>query len=116
MKSATVDTRAKRGDIVTWGEQRTAFYLDRPSETSVTWYIGIVTAVTRDGLAKKADTGLGISDVDHTLGSAVLPAARVDMDAARAWLASNECYPRSGSTRLRSISDAREVVRRWLRD
>jgi hypothetical protein len=115
-KRVTDVTKAKRGDLVAWGDQQNYTLADgRNVVPMVTYYIGIVTATTRDGIVKKADTMFGAPcDVRHDVGLAVMPQSELDMSKARAWLASDQNYPRRGSTPLRSMSDVRTVVRPWL--
>lgn len=108
--------KAKRGDLIAWGEQQNITFSDgRGVVPMVTYYIGIVTATTRDGIVRKADSGFGAAhEVRHDVGSAVMPQSELDMGKARAWLASDQNYPRRGSVPLRSMSDVRTIVRPWL--
>lgn len=116
---ASVQQRAKRGDVVAWAEQNTYTFTTgdaRGNQVVTTYYVGLVESVTRDGIAKTAKTGMGTSPVVHTIESAVVEKARIDQDRAWAWLTSDANWPRAGSAPLRSIDDVRTVVRGWMRE
>lgn len=112
----------RRGDIIAWAEKHaytvTSGLAGAPGSVEhITYTIGIVRSVTRDGIVKTADTGFGSpSPVFHNIKSAGVRGERIDIDKARAWLASSANYPRSGSTPLRSMDEVRAVVRGWLKE
>jgi hypothetical protein len=109
--------RCRRGDIIAWARLQTVTYLDGrpPAAPECVWHIGIVTGVTRDGVVKTADDGLGRTAVDHSMASAAVRGEQIDIDKARAWLASDANYPRTGSTPLHTLDEVRAVVRTWLK-
>jgi hypothetical protein len=98
--------RCRRGDVIAWAERHTYTYAN-----------STVRSVTRDGIVKTADTGFGApSEVHHDIASAAVRCEQVDLDRARAWLASDANWPRRGSVPLRSMDEVRAVVRSWLRE
>lgn len=108
----------RRGDVIAWATLRDySTNADGGVYAPVRLYtIGIVRSVTRDGLVKTADTGMGIETVSHDLDAAGVRGEVIDMDKARAWLKSAANYPRAGSTPLRSMDEVRAVVRLWLKE
>lgn len=109
--------KCRRGDVIGWGDMRSYTGSDGRTGMPVALFlIGIVTKVNRDGLALKADTGFGAPQaVCHDVAAAGVAGDRIDMDKARAWLASSANYPRAGSVALRSMGDVRAIVRTWLK-
>jgi hypothetical protein len=110
--------RCRRGDVIAWAERHTYTYANSTGgQSEITYFIGIVRSVTRDGIVKTADTGFGApSEVHHDIASAAVRCEQVDLDRARAWLASDANWPRRGSVPLRSMDEVRAVVRSWLRE
>lgn len=113
---AAIANPCRRGDVIAWAERHVYTYGNRSSESEVTYVIGLVESVTRGGIVKTANTGMGISPVWHNIESAAVAKDLVNLDAAWAWLSSSANYPRAGSTPLRSMDDVRAVVRQWLKD
>jgi hypothetical protein len=109
--------KCRRGDVIAWAERQTYTYANMAGGRSETTYvIGLVESVTRDGLVKTANTGLGVSAVNHDIASAAVARDLIDRDKAWAWLSSDANYPRRGSTPLRSMDFVRAIVRQWFRD
>jgi hypothetical protein len=110
--------KCKHGDVIAWAQLHIVTYLDGrpPAAPECVWRVGIVTRITRYGLAMEADTGFGRMRVWHDKASAAVRGEQVDIDKARAWLASDANYPRAGSTPLHTLDEVRAVVRTWLKD
>lgn len=47
-----METKARRGDLVLMEETRSSFYLDHGTQSETFYRLAVVTACTRDGLAK----------------------------------------------------------------
>lgn len=111
------NTKPKRGDVIAWAQRSTAYAANSFAFSDTTTYIiGIVTSVSRQGVILKADTGFGAPvAVDHSIESKGVRGDLIDLDVARAWLASSENYPRAGSVALDSMDAVRAVVRTWLK-
>lgn len=108
--------KCRRGDVIAWAQMHDYTYADgRVAAPERVYYVGLVESVTRDGIVKTANTGLGVSTVYHDIESAAVAKDLVNHDAAWAWLSSSANYPRAGSTPLRSMDEARTVVRGWLK-
>lgn len=108
--------RCRRGDVIAWAEIRSYTLSNGSTVTPVKLYtIGIVKSVSRDGLVKTADTGMGTATVYHNVDSAAVRGEMIDLDKARAWLKSSENYPRTGSKPLHSMDEVRQIVRHWLK-
>jgi hypothetical protein len=109
--------KCRRGDVIAWAQLHDYTSIDgRVSKPERVYYIGLVESVARDGIVKTANTGMGVSKVEHDLDSAAVRKDMIDRDKAWAWLSSDANYPRRGSTPLRSMDDVRAVVRQWFRD
>src|SRR5688572_4639776 len=105
-----------RCDMLACAERQTYTYANMAGGRSeTTYYVGLVESVSRDGLVKTANTGMGISAVNHDIESAAVAKDLIDRDKAWAWLSSDANYPRRGSTPLRSMDDVRGIVRQWLK-
>jgi hypothetical protein len=111
---AKIANPCKRGDVIAWAERHVYTYSNSSSQSEITYVIGLVESVTRDGIVKTANTGMGISPVSFTIDSAAVAKDRIDHDKAWAWLSSSANYPRAGSTPLRSMDEVRAIVRQWL--
>jgi hypothetical protein len=117
MTGRPIANKLRRGDVIAWCQMHDYTRIDGSVTAPVAvYYIGIVTSVTRDGIARMADTGFGRTPVYLDIDSAGVRGEQIDLDKARAWLASAANYPSRGSTPLRSMDDVRAVVRQWLRD
>jgi len=112
---AKIANPCKRGDVIAWAERHVYTYSNRQNTAEVVYTIGLVESVTRDGVVKTANTGIGIAPVSHAIDTAAVARDRIDRDAAWAWLSSSANYPRAGSTPLRSMDEVRAVVRQWLK-
>jgi hypothetical protein len=108
----------RRGDVIAWAQVRDNPAGDEGSRLgSMTVYtIGVITSVERNGgLPRYADTGFGKPQrIMHDIESAAVPFERIDLDAARAWLKSDQNWPRGGQPLL-SLDDVRAVVRQWFK-
>lgn len=112
---AAITNPCRRGDVIAWAERHVYTYGNRSSESEVIYVIGLAESVTRSGLVKTANTGMGISPVSFTIDTASVARDRIDRDVAWAWLSSSANYPRAGSMPLRSMDEVRAVVRQWLK-
>lgn len=112
---AAISNPCRRGDVIAWAERHTYTFANSTSQSLTAYTIGLVESVTRDGLVKTANTGMGIARVYHDVDTAAVAKDRIDHDKAWAWLSSDANYPRRGSTPLRSMDDVRAVVRQWLK-
>lgn len=101
-----VQNRARRGDVLLVHTPLVVDHLGLGRDTIEGYQLGIVTRVSRAGIARRYDPGRGAEvDVPHGRRSWLIPASALNLDGLRDWLAGAE-----NAAPLPTLDAARAVV------